>query len=208
MVPAPGCSTLLVVLDAELYIACLDMTNRKAVVVGSGPMAEEKVTGLSACGARVDLVAPDDYVPSVLDDAYLVIAATTDRALDRAIFDEAERRSMLVNVADVPELCNFILPAVARRGPLAIAISTSGASPALAKRMRAEAAAMFDDAYTRLAEILDDLRPWAKANLPNYAARRDFFDGIVNATPDPIALLREGDEAAVMAAIEEAKAGR
>lgn len=193
-------------LDAELYIACLDMTDRKAVVVGSGPMADEKVTGLRACGARVDLIPEDGYSPSVLDGAYLVIAATSDRDLDRAIFAEAERRSMLVNVADVPELCNFILPAVARRGPLAVAISTSGASPALAKRMRAEAESMFDDAYARLAEILDDLRPWAKANLPDYAARRDFFDGIVNAKPDPVALLREGREPAVMAAIEEAKA--
>lgn len=195
-------------LDAELYIACLDLTGRRVVVVGSGPMADEKVAGLRACGAEVEQVTEEAYSHPVLDNAYLVIAATSDDSLDRAIFDEAERRSMLVNVADVPDLCNFILPAITRRGPLAVAISTSGASPALAKRMRAEAAEMFDDAYARLAEILDGLRPWAKENLFDYDARRAFFDGIVNAIPDPIALLREGKEEAVMASIERAKAAR
>lgn len=195
-------------LDAELYIACLDLTGRRTVVVGSGAMAQEKVDGLRGCGAVVDQVTPEGFSPEVLDGAYLVIAATSDPAVDRAVFEEAERRSMLVNVADVPDLCNFILPAIARRGPLTVAISTSGASPALAKRMKREAAEMFDAAYARLAEILDDLRPWAKEHLPDYGARRDFFDGIVNADPDPIGALRRGDEDAVHKLIEERKANR
>lgn len=195
-------------MDAELYIACLDLTGRRAVVVGSGAMAQEKVDGLQACGAVVDQVAQEVFSAEVLDGAYLVIAATTDPEVDRAVFEEAERRAMLVNVADVPELCNFILPAIARRGPLAVAISTSGASPALAKRMKREATEMFDAAYERFAEILDAIRPWAKEHLPDYAARRDFFDTIVNADPDPIEALRRGDEAAVTAAIERAKATR
>lgn len=195
-------------MDAELYIACLDLTGRRVVVVGSGAMAREKAEGLQACGAVVDQVAQEAFSAEVLDGAYLVIAATTDPEVDRAVFEEAERRAMLVNVADVPELCNFILPAIARRGPLAVAISTSGASPALAKRMKREAAEMFDAAYERFAEILDGLRPWAREHLPDYAARRDFFDGIVNADPDPIESLRRGDEAAVTAAIERAKATR
>jgi len=195
-------------LDAELYIACLDLTGRRAVVVGSGPMAQEKVEGLRACGAEVEQVAEEDFSAALLDGAYLVIVATSDRDLDRAIFEEAERRAMLVNVADVPELCNFILPAIARQGPLAVAISTSGASPALAKRMKREASEMFDEAYARLAEILDELRPWAKEHLPDYAARRDFFDGIVNADPDPIRLLRAGKETEVLAAIEAARSAR
>lgn len=194
-------------LDARLYIACLDLTGRRALVVGEGPMANEKVEGLRACGATVELIAPDAYSSAVLEGAYLVIAATSDPALDRKVFVDAEARAMLVNVADVPELCNFILPAIARRGPLAVAVSTSGASPALAKRMKREADALFDEAYARMAEILDDLRPWARENLPDYNARRDFFDGIVNADPDPIDLLRRGREDEVMQAIEVAKAG-
>jgi siroheme synthase-like protein len=195
-------------LDAQLYIACLDLTERRALVVGHGPMANEKVEGLRACGAAVELVSGDAYSPALLDGAYLVVAATSDPSIDRQVFADAEARAMLVNVADVPELCNFILPAIARRGPLAVAVSTSGASPALAKRMKREAGAMFDDAYARMAEILDDLRPWAKENLPDYDARRDFFDGIVNGDPDPIELLRQGHEGDVIRAIDAAKGGR
>lgn len=194
-------------LDAELYIACLDLTGRRALVVGAGPMAEEKAEGLRACGAMVEAIAAEAYRPETLDGAYLVIVATSDTDLNRRVFDDAEARSMLVNVADVPDLCNFILPAIARRGPLAVAITTSGASPALAKRMKREATEVFDEAYARLAEILDELRPWAKQALADYGARRDFFDAIVNASPDPIELLRAGDEASVQRAIDEAKAG-
>src|SRR5438045_3229281 len=104
---------------------------------------------------------------------------------------------MLVNVVDVPPLCNFILPAIVRQGPLAIAISTAGASPALAKRMKREIAEAFGEPYARLALILNDARAWAKATLPTYQDRKAFFEGIVNGEPDPIELLRAGgDEAA------------
>ena len=112
---------------------------------------------------------------------------------------------MLVNVVDVPPLCNFILPAIVRSGPLAIAISTAGASPALAKRMKREIAEAFGEEYARLAVILNEARGWAKATLPTFQDRRAFFDGIVGGDPDPIALLRDGDEAAVLALIEDAK---
>lgn len=169
-------------------------------------MADEKTEGLRACGADVKRVDVDGYSSDLLDSSYLVVVATSDRNFDRSVFEDAEARSMLVNVADVPELCNFILPAIARRGPLVVAISTSGASPALAKRMKREAAEMFDDAYARLAEVLDGLRGWAREELPDYAARRDFFDSIVNADPDPIQLLREGKEAELLASIDAAKA--
>lgn len=193
-------------MDAELYIACLDLTDRRTVVVGEGPMADEKAAGLRACGATVEITARGSYRPEMLDGAYLVMVATEDDDFNRHVFEDAESRSMLVNVADVPELCNFILPAIARRGPLAVAITTTGASPALAKRMRREAAELFDDAYARMAVLLDELRPWAKATLPDYAARRDFFDAIVNASPDPIELLRAGNEDSVRRSIDDAKA--
>ena len=101
---------------------------------------------------------------------------------------------MLVNVVDVPPLCNFILPAIVRSGPLAIAISTAGASPALAKRMKREIAEQFGEPYARLAVMLNDARGWAKATLPTFQDRKEFFEAIVNGEPDPIALLRDGDE--------------
>lgn len=195
-------------LDADLYIACLDLTGRHVVVVGAGPMADEKVDGLRVSGADVERVDPSDYSEDVLESSYLVVVATEDDDLNRRIFADAEARAMLVNVADVPELCNFILPAIARRGPLAIAISTSGASPALAKRMKREAGEMFDPAYEELARILDSLRPWAKTSLSDYESRRDFFDAIVNDDPDPLVLIREGRTDELMHRIAARQAGR
>ena len=79
--------------------------------------------------------------PADLEGVFMAIAATDDTDVNISVYDGAERRAMLVNVVDVPPLCNFILPAIVRTGPLAIAISTAGASPALAKRMKREIAA-------------------------------------------------------------------
>ena len=196
--------------DNNFYIACLDLTGKRCLVVGAGPVGLEKIGGLLNSGAEVVVVAPEaidevqgladahlielrarPYRSSDLDGCFLVIAATSRTELNRLVHGEAEARNMLVNVADVPELCNFILPAIVRHGPLAIAISTAGASPALAQRMKHEAADTFDESYARLAAILQQLRPWAKANLPTYTDRKRFFDGIVNGRPDPVELIRE-----------------
>ena len=127
---------------------------------------------------------------------FLAIAATDDTDVNIAVYEDAERRAMLVNVVDVPPLCNFILPAIVRNGPLAIAISTAGASPALAKRMKREIEAAFGEPYARLAILLNEARGWAKVTLPTYQDRKAFFEGIVNGEPDPIGLLRDGDRSA------------
>jgi precorrin-2 dehydrogenase / sirohydrochlorin ferrochelatase len=105
----------------------------------------------------------------------------------------------------VPPLCNFILPAIVRAGPLAIAISTAGASPALAKRMKREIAETYGEPYARLAVILNDARGWAKGTLPTYQDRKEFFEGIVNGDPDPVELVREGRERELLDLIEAAK---
>ena len=84
---------------------------------------------------------------------------------------------MLVNVVDVPPLCNFILPAIVRTGPLAIAISTAGASPALAKRIKAQIAEEFGEPYARLAVLLNEARGWAKGTLPTYQDRKVVLRG-------------------------------
>ena len=123
----------------------------------------------------------------------MVIACTDDTDINIGIYEDAERRAMLVNVVDVPPLCNFILPAIVRTGPLAIAISTAGASPALAKRMKREIAELFGEEYAQLAIMLNDVRGWAKGTLPTYQDRKAFFEAIVNGEPDPIELLRAGD---------------
>ncbi len=207
-------------LEKTFYMACLDLTGRPCLVVGAGPIGLEKIEGLLAVGARVRVIASEalpavrelaaegalellerDYAPSDLEGQLVVIAATDDTPLNVRIFEDAERRAMLVNVVDVPPLCNFILPAIVRSGPIAIAISTSGASPALAKRIKREIAAEFGAYHARLAEILNGLRGWAKDTFPTYEERKVFFEGIVNGDPDPIELLRAGDEAAVHALI-------
>ncbi len=140
-----------------------------------------------------------------LDDAFLAIAATDDTDVNISVSEGAERRAMLVNVVDVPPLCNFILPAIVRSGPLAIAISTAGASPALAKRMKREIAESFGEPYARLAVILNDHRGWAKGTLPTYQDRKEFFEGIVNGEPDPVELVKAGREEEVQRLIEAAK---
>jgi siroheme synthase-like protein len=211
-------------LDTPFYIACLKLAGRRCVVVGGGEIGLEKVEGLLACDGNVVLVAPEalrelqdlaaegsiewvrrDYESGDLDGAFLVIAATDSTDTNIRVFDDAERRAMLVNVVDVPPLCNFILPAILRTGPLAIAISTAGASPALAKRMKREIGALFGEEYARLAILLNEARGWAKATLPTYQDRKEFFEGIVNGDPDPIDLLRAGDEPAVRELIESAR---
>ncbi len=192
-------------LETDVYVACIDLSGRRVVVVGAGAMADEKADGLQRCGADVRRVAPEEYETSLLEGAFLVVAAVDDMAVARRIYDDAETRSMLVNVADVPDLCNFILPAIARRGPLTVAISTSGASPALAKRIRREIESLIGEEHARLAHLLDEVRPWAKTNLSSYDARKRFFEDIVDGDPDPLVLLRAGDERGVRELIERAQ---
>ena len=203
-------------LETPFYIACLKLSGRRCVVVGGGDVGLEKVEGLLACDGDAVLVAPDaieplreladegsirwerrEYRPEDLEGTFMVIAATNDTDVNIAVYEDAERRAMLVNVVDVPPLCNFILPAIIRTGPLAIAISTAGASPALAKRIRNEIAEEFGEPYARLAVLLNEVRGWAKATLPTYQDRKVFFESIVNGEPDPVELLRRGDETAV-----------
>jgi len=212
-------------LDTPFYIACLKLSGRRCVVVGGGEIGLEKTEGLLACDADVTLVSPDAVEPlralaqegsiaweqrayagaDDLEGVFMVIACTDDTDINIRVFDDAERRAMLVNIVDVPPLCNFILPAIVRTGPLAIAISTAGASPALAKRMKAEVSELFGEEYARLAIMLNDARGWAKGTLPTYQDRKAFFESIVNGEPDPIALLRSGDEQAVLDLIAAAQ---
>jgi precorrin-2 dehydrogenase/sirohydrochlorin ferrochelatase len=204
-------------LDIPFYIACLKLSGRRCLVVGGGEIGLEKVEGLLACEGEVVLIAPRaieplrelaaegsirwarrEYAgPEDLDGVFMVIAATDDTDVNIQIYDDAERGAKLVNVVDVPPLCNFILPAIIRTGPLAIAISTAGASPALAKRIRNEIADEYGEPYARLAIMLNEVRGWAKGTLPTYQDRKVFFESIVNGDPDPIELLRRGDELAV-----------
>jgi precorrin-2 dehydrogenase/sirohydrochlorin ferrochelatase len=212
-------------MDTPFYIACLKLRGRSCLVVGAGDVALEKVEGLLACDADIVVLAPEatnDTIKSLaaegsieyiersyelgdLEGRFMVIAATNDSEVNIGIYNDAEKRAMLANVVDVPPLCNFILPAIVRTGPLAIAISTAGASPALAKRMKREISELFGEEYAQLALMLNEARGWAKGTLPTYQDRKAFFEEIVNGPTDPVELLRAGDEQGVLELIEQAK---
>lgn len=211
-------------LETPFYIACLKLTGRRCVVVGGGEVGLEKIEGLLACDGLVVVIAPEvepavaslaaersieliqrEYRSGDLENAFIAIAATNNTDVNIQVFDDAEQRAMLANVVDVPPLCNFILPAISRMGPISIAISTAGASPAMAKRMKREIADLFGDAYAQLAVMLNDARGWAKGTLPTYNDRKDFFEDIVNGDPDPIELLKNGQADEVKRLIAEAQ---
>ena len=176
------------------YMACIDLTGRAVLVVGAGRVALEKIEGLLAAGAEITVVAPQvlpevealglttirrGYRPEDLDGKFLVVAATATTSVNRRVFRDAESRALLCNVVDVPELCSFILPAVHRHEPIAVAVSTGGASPALAQHLRDQIAAVVRPEHAELANRLRELRPWAKSHFATYEERKAYFAGLV-----------------------------
>jgi len=160
------------------YPICLDLKGKPCVVVGGGRVAERKVLGLLPCGAKVSVISPGltdkllhlhdesiipwikrEYRTGDLAQAFLVIAATDDEETQKLVYEEAEARNLLVNVADVPQRCNFILPATARQGDLSISVSTAGKSPALARKLRMELEKRFGVEYRAMVDILGAIRP-------------------------------------------------
>jgi siroheme synthase-like protein len=175
-------------------MACIDLTGRAVLVVGAGRVALEKIEGLLSAGAAVTVVAPQvlpevegleltiirrGYRTTDLDGKFLVVAATATTSVNRRVFREAEARSMLCNVVDVPELCSFILPAIHRHEPIAVAVSTGGASPALAQHLRDQIATVVRPEHAELAHKLRELRPWAKSHFATYEERKAYFAGLV-----------------------------
>ena len=151
---------------SRYYMACLDLRGRDCLVVGGGRVATEKVTGCSTARPTVTVVAPrfDDELLGCRSDRppafhrsdvagrFLVIAATNDRAVNMDVSSAAAEHATLCNVADDPELCSFILPAIVRRDPIVVGVSTGGASPALAQRIRADVAELIRPEHALLAE--------------------------------------------------------
>jgi siroheme synthase-like protein len=154
--------------EVEHYVACLDLTGKRVVIVGAG---QHKAAALRAAGA--DVVLADRYQPSLLADAWLVVVV--DREQGERVAADASSRRIFCNVEDVPELCTFILPALHRRGPITLAVSTGGASPALAQWLRDRFAAQIGFEHEQLAHELQRIRPWVKRNVATYAERREYF---------------------------------
>lgn len=205
--------------DFPLFPAFLDLRGKPVVVVGGGEVAARKVSSLARCGAYVTVVAPDvnDRIAAMLRDGVVVhrakrfeaadlaaaemaIAATDDAAVNAAVADAAHALAIAVNVADDPARSTFMMASVVERGPVQVAISTSGASPALARRLRARIEGAVPEAFGRLAALVGRYRDRAIRQLPDPNARRRFWERVMEG---PIAaLVLEGREAEACAQIE------
>ena len=155
------------------FPANLNVAGRRCLVVGAGRVALRKAQQLVACGADVTVVAPEAapgfdelgvtvirrrWQTADLDGIRLVITATGDRDVDQQVFDEADSRGIWVNSADDPDRCTFTLPAVVRRGPVMVTVSTGGASPALASWLRGRLDELLGPEFADVAHALAELR--------------------------------------------------
>lgn len=198
------------------YPVSLNLSASKCLVVGGGTVALRKIESLLASGAGVTVVSPRmlpeieglegvellrrEFRPEDLEGKFLVIGATDDRAVNELVARTAKERMMLVNVVDVPELCNFYVNALVRRGELAISVSTGGASPALAKRIRRELEERYGEEYAAFLRLMREYRPRVIGRIADSKARQRAFEELVNSGIESV--YRERGETAAREAIE------
>ena len=194
------------------YHIALLLENRPCLVIGAGRIAERKIGSLLDAGATVRVVALQagpavadlaaagrielylrEYAPSDLDQAYVVIVATNDAALNSRVSAECHRRGILVNVVDQPALCSFYVPAVIERGPVSLAISTSGASPALAKHLRVLLEDVVGEEYGLLSTLMNDLRGEVLAAFERQPERAAAWERLLQS--EVLVLLKNGETA-------------
>ena len=184
---------------AAYYPLFADLRGRCCVVIGGGLIAQRKVTTLLDYGASVTVVSPTitrrlaAYVrqgtiryaarrfrPADLREAWLVYGATDDARINALVVRAARARRIFTNIVDQTPLCSFIAPAIFKRGSLTVAVSTAGASPSLAKRLRSELGRRVGAAYAPMLRLLAGLRGVAKETLPSYRDRKRYFDALVH----------------------------
>jgi precorrin-2 dehydrogenase/sirohydrochlorin ferrochelatase len=202
------------------YPAYLDIKGKKCLVIGGGEVAERKVGLLIRCGAKVSVVSPDlapglemlnskgeityikgEFKEANLTDVFLVIGATDKKEINERIYREAQKRNILVNVVDSPELCNFIVPSVVERGDLIISISTCGKSPALSKKIREELEERYGIEYAEFLNLMGDLRKRISSQIADKDKREEIYKRLVDS--DIIDLIRNGDDEAVKKRVDE-----
>jgi precorrin-2 dehydrogenase/sirohydrochlorin ferrochelatase len=174
------------------YPALVDLTGKKVVVIGGGKVGERKVGPLLSAGASVTVVAPEmsariaqwveegkitcrlrSYQPEdIEDDAFMVMVATDDHPLNARIAEAVSGRACLVNVADIPAKSSFIVPSMVVRGDLVLAISTGGAVPALARKLRQDLERQFGEEYEILLNVLREVRESLKDKVTRAERRR------------------------------------
>ena len=176
----------------------LDLEDRDCLVVGGGGVAARKISALVRAGARVHVVAPKlteelavlsrdsriehserEFQEADLDGKVLVIAGTDQQAVNRRVSELAKQRNLPVNVVDQPELCTFIVPSIIDRSPVQVAISTGGASPVLARLLRARLESYVPAAYGRLARLVESFRETVKKRFTSVRQRRQFWENVL-----------------------------
>ena len=210
-------------MDHHYYPAFIDLRGKQCIVVGGGKVAERKVAALLRSGAKVTVISPfvtgvladyserkrikhlkRKYRKSDLENAFIVIAATSDGRVNREVSLDAP---CLSNVVDAPELANFIVPSVIKRGPLALAVSTSGCSPALAKNIRKELELIYSKEFGIFADFLGKQRNKALIDIADDGIRERLMKQI--AAPDMLGTLRkeglEKTKEAVITILKESK---
>ncbi|WP_395143840.1 bifunctional precorrin-2 dehydrogenase/sirohydrochlorin ferrochelatase [Armatimonas sp.] len=198
----------------------LDLRGKQVVVIGGGFVAGEKLSVLFASGAKIRVVSPElseelqhwhaegrfewwqkCWEPTDQTDAFVAIGATNDKAINRAVFAEADTNGRLGNSVDDPKFCNFILSAVARSGPMQVAISSAGCSPALAQRVRERIAQeILTPELGELASFLGAWRPAVKSALPTYQDRQRFWEAVLDS--EIPALIAAGEHVQAAAAMK------
>ncbi len=198
------------------YSVSLSLEDAPCLVVGGGVVALRKVESLIAAGARVKVVSPE-VAPEIealeeveiarrkfrledLQARFLVISATDDREVNEKVADAARKRGMLVNVVDVPDLCNFFVNSQVRRGDLTISVSTGGASPALARRIRKELERRYGEEYADFLSLMREYRPMIIREVTDPGRRSRIFKSLADAGIEKV--YREQGEAAARKAIE------
>jgi precorrin-2 dehydrogenase/sirohydrochlorin ferrochelatase len=193
----------------KYYPVHLDINNRKVLVVGGGSVGTRKVKTLLDCGARVTVVSPEvsrqlrelaasgdiklaerSYQSEDLNGVFVVIGATDDERLNQQISSDADRLNTLCNIADRPEVCNFILPSIVQRNDLVITISTSGQSPALAKKLRKALENQFGEEYGTLLQLMGAIRKKLLQQAHKPEAHKPLFEQLINS--DLIVIIQAG----------------
>ncbi|NNG01554.1 MAG: bifunctional precorrin-2 dehydrogenase/sirohydrochlorin ferrochelatase [Desulfobacteraceae bacterium] len=196
------------------YPILLDIKDRSCLVVGGGRVGTRKVGTLLKCGARVTVVSREftdhlfslntdgkialrrgGYESADLDGMFMVIGATDDMILNQKIHDDAEQRNMLCNIADKPDVCNFILPSIVHRGDLILAISTSGKSPAFAKSLRKRLGKQFGEEYDVFLTLMGKIREKLLGQAHEPEAHKPLFEALIDG--GMLELIGAGDTAGI-----------
>lgn len=202
------------------YPVYLNLEGRTCLVVGGGAVAGRKAASLLECGAKVKLVAPkvctavaemeregkldrinDVFRPEHMDGASLAIGSTDNGEVNRLVFEEAVKRNIPINIVDQPHLCSFIVPSVVRRGDLVIAVSTSGKSPATAKRARKMLEGLFGNEWAVYLEMMGQARERLLSSVTDIAERERKFNRLADSPM--LEKIKIGDLAGARAVMEE-----